>query len=98
MVQQDDAEDYVIATGLSHSVRDLVQAAFGHVNLDWEKHVRLDQAFLRPAEVDRLIGDCTKARTTLGWEPSVDFQRLVAMMVDADIARLSNKAARIPVP
>src|SRR5687768_4175587 len=57
MLQQDDAEDYVIATGLSHSVRDLVQAAFGHVNLDWEKHVRLDQAFLRPAEVDRLIGD-----------------------------------------
>jgi GDPmannose 4,6-dehydratase len=98
MLQQDDAEDYVIATGLSHSVRDLVQAAFGHVNLDWEKHVRLDQAFLRPAEVDRLIGDCTKARTTLGWEPRVDFQRLVARMVDADIARLSNKAARIPVP
>jgi GDPmannose 4,6-dehydratase len=90
MLQQDTADDYVIATGVSHSVRDLVETAFGHAGLDWTKYVRLDPAFLRPAEVDHLIGDASKARTVLGWEPNVDFEGLVRMMVDADLARLSE--------
>jgi GDPmannose 4,6-dehydratase len=92
MLQQDRADDYVIATGESHRVRDLVEVAFTHVGLDWEKHVRLDPKFLRPAEVDHLIGDPTKARSALGWAPKVDFATLVKMMVDADMARL----ARVP--
>jgi GDPmannose 4,6-dehydratase len=91
MLQQDQADDYVIATGISHSVRELVESAFGYVGLDWKKHVRVDPAFLRPAEVDHLVGDASKARRTLGWEPQVDFDRLVGMMVDADLARLSGK-------
>ena len=88
MLQQDKPDDYVIATGEAHSVRDLVEAAFSHVGLDWNKHVGVDPQFLRPAEVDLLIGDPSKAKKELGWEPSVNFQSLVAMMVDADIARL----------
>ncbi len=88
MLQQDKPDDYVIATGEAHSVRDLVEAAFSHVGLDWNKHVGVDPQFLRPAEVDLLIGDPSKAKKQLGWEPSVNFQSLVAMMVDADIARL----------
>jgi GDPmannose 4,6-dehydratase len=91
MLQQDKADDYVIATGVSHSVRELVESAFGYVGLDWKKHVRVDPAFLRPAEVDHLVGDASKARRMLGWEPKVDFDRLVGMMVDADLARLSGK-------
>ena len=94
MLQQDTADDYVIATGVSHSVRQLVEAAFGHAGLDWQKYVRVDPAFLRPAEVDHLIGDSSKARRVLGWEPQVGFEQLVAMMVDADVARLSGQAAR----
>ncbi len=90
MLQQDVADDYVIATGVSHSVRELVQAAFGHVGLDWEKYVRIDPSFLRPAEVDHLIGDSSKARRQLGWDPSVTFEQLVGMMVDADLARLAE--------
>jgi len=90
MLQQDHADDYVIATGVSHSVRQLVETAFGHVGLDWEKYVRIDPAFLRPAEVDHLIGDASKAKRVLGWEPKVSFQGLVAMMVDADLATLSG--------
>jgi GDPmannose 4,6-dehydratase len=90
MLQQDRADDYVIATGESHSVRELVEVAFGHVGLDWQKHVRLDPRFLRPAEVDLLVGDPSKARKTLGWRPEVDFVGLVKMMVDADVARLSR--------
>jgi len=90
MLQQDQADDYVIATGVTHSVRQLVEAAFGHVGLDWQKYVRIDPAFLRPAEVDHLIGDASKAKRVFGWEPSVSFERLVAMMVDADIAALSG--------
>ncbi len=89
MLQQDKADDFVIATGESHSVKSLVEVAFGHVGLDWEKHVRLDPKFLRPAEVEHLIGDASKARATLGWTPDVDFSRLVTMMVDADLARLT---------
>jgi GDPmannose 4,6-dehydratase len=92
MLQQEAADDYVIATGVSHSVRRLVEIAFGHAGLDWQKYVRTDPAFLRPAEVDHLIGDATKARKALGWVPEVGFERLVEMMVDADLARLDSAA------
>jgi GDPmannose 4,6-dehydratase len=90
MLQQDDADDYVIATGESHSVQELVEVAFGHAGLDWRAHVKQDPAFLRPAEVDHLIGDAGKAHARFGWAPSVDFPGLVRMMVDADLARLSH--------
>ena len=88
MLQQDAPDDYVVATGKAHSVKELVEVAFGHVGLDWEKYVGVDPMFLRPAEVDHLIGDPGKAKRVLGWEPSVDFKGLVTMMVDADLARL----------
>ena len=90
MLQQDKADDYVVATGVGHSVRDLVEVAFGHVGLDWRERVRLDPKLLRPAEVDHLIGNAAKARSVLAWEPTVDFQGLVGMMVDADLARLAS--------
>jgi GDPmannose 4,6-dehydratase len=93
MLQQDRADDYVIATGESHSVRELVELAFGHAGLEWQKHVRTDPKFLRPAEVEHLIGDPAKARSALGWKPEVDFAGLVRMMVDADLARLSRAPA-----
>jgi GDPmannose 4,6-dehydratase len=89
MLQQDRPDDFVIATGISHSVRDLVEVAFGHVGLDWRKHVKLDPKLIRPAEVEHLIGDSTKARTQLGWSPKVDFAGLVKMMVDADLERVA---------
>ena len=89
MLQQERADDFVIATGISHSVRDLVEAAFGHVGLDWRKHVTLDPTLIRPAEVEHLVGDCSKAREQLGWQPSVDFARLIRMMVDADLERVA---------
>jgi GDPmannose 4,6-dehydratase len=101
MLQQERPDDYVIATGISHSVRDLVQIAFDRVGLDWQKHVRLDPKLLRPAEVDHLIGDASKARRVLGWDPRVDFKALVEMMVDADLERLSRRmpaGTRRPVP
>ena len=91
MLQRDRPDDYVIATGVSHSVRDLVRAAFAHVGLEWKDRVRVDPNLLRPAEVDHLIGDPGKARRELGWQPTVDFQGLVEMMVDADIEQLSAK-------
>jgi len=94
MLQQERAEDYVIATGVSHSVRDLVEIAFRHVGLDWRRYVRLDPALLRPAEVDHLVGDASKATRALGWQPTMTFEQLVVMMVDADIARLSGAADR----
>jgi GDPmannose 4,6-dehydratase len=90
MLQQERADDYVIATGISHSVRRLVETAFEHAGLEWERYVRIDPAFLRPAEVDHLIGDCAKARKVLGWAPKISFEQLVKMMVDADVARLSR--------
>ncbi len=90
MLQREAAADYVIATGVSHSVRDLVKTAFGHAGLDWERRVKTDPALLRPAEVEHLIGNPAKANAELGWEPSVDFEGLVKMMVDADIDRLKN--------
>ena len=88
MLQQDEPDDYVIATGETHTVQELVEVAFAHVGLDWHKYVGVDQRFIRPAEVDLLIGDPAKAKANLGWEPSVDFKGLVHMMVDADLARI----------
>jgi GDPmannose 4,6-dehydratase len=93
MLQQDQPDDFVVATGVSHSVQDLVEVAFGHVDLNWHDYVRKDPRFLRPAEVDHLIGDASKARRILGWEPSVDFGALVRMMVDADLERVSRAPA-----
>jgi len=90
MLQQPTPDDFVVATGVSHSVKDLVRVAFAHAGLDWEKHVRVDPRFLRPAEVDHLIGNAAKARQVLGWAPSVDFEGLVGMMVDSDIEKLSG--------
>ncbi len=90
MLQADEPDDYVIATGETHSVRDFCEMAFGHVGLDWEKHVVIDPAFLRPAEVDQLIGDPTKAREKLGWVPEVTFEELVGRMVDADVALVES--------
>jgi GDPmannose 4,6-dehydratase len=89
MLQQGRADDYVISTGITHSVRQLVETAFAHAGLDWNKHVKLDPKFIRPAEVEQLIGDNTKARKALGWEPKVDFTGLIKMMVDADVARVA---------
>ena len=94
MLQQDEAEDYVIATGVSHSVRDLVEVAFGHAHLEWQKYVRIDHDLLRPAEVDHLVGDASKARRAFGWEPTISFERLIGMMVDADVERLSAAPER----
>jgi len=91
MLQQPTADDYVIATGETHSVGELVEVAFGAVGLDWRQYVKTDPAFLRPAEVDLLIGDATKARTVLGWKPAVTFAGLVEMMVRADLARLGRR-------
>ena len=90
MLQQDQPDDYVIGSGQTRSVRDLVELAFGHVGLDWREHVDVDSQFLRPAEVEVLQADATKARTQLGWEPRVTFEELVSMMVDADVKRLSR--------
>jgi GDPmannose 4,6-dehydratase len=90
MLQQDEPDDYVIATGETHTVREFVDVAFGHVGLDPDDHVVIDPAFIRPAEVDLLIGDPAKAKAKLGWEPTVDFAGLVEMMVDAEVARLSR--------
>ena len=87
MLQQDAPDDYVISTGVSHSVRELIEIAFARVGLDWQKHVYQDPALLRPAEVDHLLGDSGKARRELSWEPKVDFKQLIEMMVDADVAR-----------
>jgi GDPmannose 4,6-dehydratase len=90
MLQQDEPDDYVIATGKPHSVREFVEVAFAHADLDPEGFVKSDPEFLRPAEVDHLVGDASKARERLGWEPRVSFSGLVEMMVDADVERLST--------
>ena len=91
MLQQDHPDDYVISTGQTHSVRQFCQIAFEHAGLSWEDHVTLDEKFMRPSEVDLLIGDSTKARAVLGWAPRTSFEDLVTMMVDADIALLSGR-------
>lgn len=90
MLQQETPDDYVIATGETRTVKELVQVAFDRAGLDWEKHVVLDPAFLRPAEVDLLIGDPAKAKRQLGWTPRVSFEEMIRMMVDSDLERLSQ--------
>ena len=90
MLQQDAPDDYVIATGETHSVREFCEIAFGRLDLDYRDFVRIDPALVRPAEVDLLVGDASKARRELGWEPTVSFEELVAMMVDADVAKLEE--------
>ena len=90
MLQQETPDDFVIATGETHQVRECCRIAFERVGLDYQEHVTVDERYMRPAEVDLLIGDCTKAREKLGWQPEVSFERLVQMMVDSDLARLSN--------
>jgi GDPmannose 4,6-dehydratase len=90
MLQQPRPDDYVIATGRNHTVRDFCRAAFGSVGLDWKRYVKVDKAFFRPADVNTLCGDSSKARRRLGWKPEVSFKDLVAMMVDADLQRLST--------
>lgn len=91
MLQQEDPDDYVIGMGETHSVREFCQTAFAHVGLDYEQHVIVDPCFVRPAEVDVLLGDCSKAKRVLGWEPKVSFRELVEMMVDSDMSRLSGR-------
>jgi GDPmannose 4,6-dehydratase len=90
MLQQDHPDDYVVGTGETHSVQELCQVAFGHLDLNWEDHVVSASEFYRPAEVDLLVSDPTKARETLGWEPKVTFEELIQMMVDADLAHLKS--------
>ena len=90
MLRHHEPDDYVVATGETHSVRELVEVAFSHVGLDWKKHVVLDPALVRPAEVDLLVGDSSKARQVLGWKPEVSFEGLVRGMVDADLQRLRD--------
>jgi len=90
MLQQEQPDDYVIATGLTHSVRRLLDLAFSHAGLDYREYVEIDPAFLRPAEVCHLRGDFAKARRKLGWEPSTSFEQLVAMMVDGDLGIVSR--------
>ena len=91
MLQQPEPHDYVIGTGETHSVRELVEVAFGHVGLDWTRHVRTDERFIRPAEVDILMADPGRAHAELGWSPQVSFEGLVRMMVDADLERLRGR-------
>jgi GDPmannose 4,6-dehydratase len=89
MLQQEEPDDYVISTGKTHSVRDLVQVAFTAAGLDWEQYVKVDKAFLRPAEVDLLVGDPAKAKRKLGWEPQVSFEEMIKLMVESDLKRLT---------
>ncbi len=91
MLQASEPDDYVIATGETHSVREFLDLAFGHVGLDWNRHVKIDPRYYRPTEVDLLIGDPGKAKRALGWEPKISFQELVTMMVDADVSAEREK-------
>jgi len=95
MVQQDEGDDYVVATGVTRSVRDLVETAFGHVGLDWQEYVRIDESLQRgTAELHNLVGDPAKAQSKLGWQPTVSFEGLVQLMVDAELERLRGEAER----
>jgi GDPmannose 4,6-dehydratase len=98
MLQQEEPSDFVVASGIEHSVRDLVETAFAHVGLDPERYVVVDQTLVRPAEVDHLVGDASRARRELGWEPQVGFHELVEMMVDADLERLSGASRGTAAP
>jgi GDPmannose 4,6-dehydratase len=91
MLQADEPNDYVIGTGIPHSVRDVCRVAFEHLGLDWERHVEVDPNRFRPAEVDHLMADFSRARDQLGWEPTMEFDELVRMMVDADVRRLKGE-------
>jgi GDPmannose 4,6-dehydratase len=91
MLQQDSPDDYVVSTGETHTVRSFCELAFGRVDLDWEQYVKIDEKFFRPAEVDLLVGDSSKAKKVLGWEPKTSFPELVNLMVDADVALLEGK-------
>jgi GDPmannose 4,6-dehydratase len=93
MLQQDEPDDFVVATGETHSVREFLEAAFTHAGLDWEEHVEIDPKYFRPSEVDVLLGDPSKAREQLGWEPTVTFDQLVQIMVDADIKEIEDDLA-----
>jgi GDPmannose 4,6-dehydratase len=98
MLQQEKADDYVVATGETHSIREFLDLAFGHVNIDWQKHVEIDPRYYRPAEVDILIGDASKAKKQLNWEPKTKFSELVKLMVDADVKLLrDHREGRIKV-
>ena len=90
MLQRETPEDYVIATGETHSVKELVEVAFNAAGLDWQKHVVIDPSFIRPAEVDLLVGDPSKAKAELNWQPEVDFYGLIEMMVAADMKELQR--------
>lgn len=94
MLQADEGDDYVVATNETHSIREFLEVAFGHVNLDWNDYVKYDAKYERPAEVDLLIGDAAKAKKQLGWEPKVKFAELARIMVEADLADLQG----LPVP
>ena len=94
IIQHDQGDDFVIATGETHTVGEFAEAAFGHVDLDWKEYVKHDPRYERPAEVDLLIGDASKAKKILGWEPKVRFQDLVRLMVDADMQLLSKEIPR----
>ena len=94
MLQQPKADDYVIATGETHSVREFLEASFGYAGMDWKKYVAVDKRYLRPTEVDLLLGDPAKARRKLGWKPRVRFLDLVRMMVDADMKLVEKEEAR----
>jgi GDPmannose 4,6-dehydratase len=93
MLQQDEPDDYVVATGVAHSVRRCLEVAFEHAGLSVEDHVVTDPAMLRPAEVKHLVGDASKAQRVLGWEPQVTFEELICMMVDADLALVAHELA-----
>jgi GDPmannose 4,6-dehydratase len=97
MLQRDEPDDYVIATGEKHSVRELAELAFRHVGLDWQEYVEVDPALYRPADVNTLRGDATKARQVLGWTPKVSFEELVVMMVEADMRRVEDEVSRSPI-
>jgi len=92
MLNADEPNDYVIATGETHSVREFIEKTFGYLDLDWQRHVEIDPRYFRPAEVDLLLGDASKARRELGWEPKVTFDQLVTLMVDHDL-RLAKQEA-----
>ena len=97
MVQQDEPDDYVISTGQSHSVKDLLVFAFEAAGLNWEDYVVIDEAFIRPAEVDHLLGDSRKVQERLGWKPRTGFKRLIEIMVEADMQALSQSVAPSPL-
>ena len=98
MLQKENPDDYVIATGVTHSVRELLDVAFNHVGLDWQKHVKIDPRYYRPTEVDLLIGDASKAKSELGWEPKVAFHELIQMMVQADLEAERRKIEGSKLP